>query len=175
MWRQCALHKGTLAPPREYDSTYASFSPPESTTQTANRSVQPFLHRSRRSVVSHIGATCRIRLNIRRHLANTIKHVLRWSQRNPNDKSIGWAAFAQLAASPYRPTLQWASLSPKLSLPIVGSGPPYNSWFPGPARAQNPNGISIGALVFAGLTSVSDRQTDRPRYWVGNNRPHLRT
>jgi len=26
---------------------------------------------------------------------------------------------------------------------------------------------------FAGLTSVTDRQTDRPRYSVGNNRPHL--
>jgi len=28
----------------------------------------------------------------------------------------------------------------------------------------------IGSAVFAGLTSV----TDRPRYSVGNNRPHLR-
>jgi len=34
-------------------------------------------------------------------------------------------------------------------------------------RAHNPNGISIGAAVFAGLTSVTDRQTDRPRYSVG--------
>jgi len=28
-------------------------------------------------------------------------------------------------------------------------------------RALNPNGISIGAAVFAGLTSETDRQTDR--------------
>ena len=39
--------------------------------------------------------------------------------------------------------------------------------------------ISIGAAVFAGLTSVTDRPTDRPtdraRYSIGNNRPHLRT
>jgi len=38
--------------------------------------------------------------------------------------------------------------------------------------------MSISAAVFAGLTSVTDRQTDRqtdrPRYLVGNNRPHLR-
>jgi len=40
-----SFHKGTLAPPGEYDWTCASFSPLESTTQTANRSVQPFLQR----------------------------------------------------------------------------------------------------------------------------------
>jgi len=40
-------------------------------------------------------------------------------------------------------------------------------------RVLNPNGISIGSAVFAGFTSVTDRPTDRPRYSVGNNRPHL--
>jgi len=40
-------------------------------------------------------------------------------------------------------------------------------------QVLNPNGISIGAAFFAGLTSVTDK-TDRPRYSVGNNRPHLR-
>ena len=49
-----------------------------------------------------------------------------------------------------------------------------NTCFSGPSRVLNPNGISIGAAVFAGLTSVADRQTDRPRYSVGNNRPHQR-
>jgi len=47
-----------------------------------------------------------------------------------------------------------------------GSGPPSNTWFPGPTQVLNPNGSSIGAAVFAGLMSV----TDRPRYSVGNNR-----
>jgi len=37
-----------------------------------------------------------------------------------------------------------------------------------------PKSSSIDAAVFAGLTSVTDRLTDRPRYLVGNNRPHLR-
>ena len=37
---------------------------------------------------------------------------------------------------------------------------PSNIWFPGPTRVLKPNGISIGAAVFAGLTSVTDRQTD---------------
>ena len=30
----------------------------------------------------------------------------------------------------------------------------------------HPNGISIGSAVFAGLTTVTDQQTDRPRYSV---------
>jgi len=42
-------------------------------------------------------------------------------------------------------------------------------------RSPQPNGMSIGAAIFAGLTSVTDRQFDRPRYSVGNNRPHART
>jgi len=67
----------------------------------------------------------------------------------------------------------------KIAPSHVGSGPPSNAWFLGPTQVLNPNGISIGAAVFAGLTSVTDRQTDRhtdrPRYSVGNNWPYLRT
>jgi len=43
-------HMATLAPPGEYDSTCASFCPPESTIQTANRPIQPFLHSSLQKV-----------------------------------------------------------------------------------------------------------------------------
>ena len=50
-------------------------------------------------------------------------------------------------------------------LPILTgrSGPQFNAWFPGPTRVLNLNGISIGSAVFARLTSVTDRHTDRPR------------
>jgi len=34
-------------------------------------------------------------------------------------------------------------------------------------RAHNPNGISNDAAVFAGLTSVTDRQTDRQTTLLG--------
>jgi len=50
-----------------------------------------------------------------------------------------------------------------------------NTWSLGPSQVLNPDGISIGSTVFAGLTSVTDRHTDRPRYSVSSNRPHLRT
>jgi len=51
-------------------------------------------------------------------------------------------------------------LPSKLPLPMGGSGPPSNTWFPGPTRVLSPNGISIGSAVLAGLTSVTDQLTD---------------
>jgi len=51
-------------------------------------------------------------------------------------------------------------LSPsKLPIPIGGSGPPSYARFPEPTQVLNPNGISIGSAVLAGLTSVTDRPT----------------
>jgi len=62
----------------------------------------------------------------------------------------------------YPYSLQWdAPFANKLPLPIGGYGPPSNTWFPGPTRILNPNGISIGSAVFTGLTSLTDRLTDR--------------
>jgi len=53
----------------------------------------------------------------------------------------------------------------------MGDLDPSNTWFPEPALVLRPNGISIGSAVFARLTSVTDRQTDRQsdirRYSVG--------
>ena len=43
---------------------------------------------------------------------------------------------------------------------LWGIWTPSNTWYPGPTRGFNPNGISIGSAVFAGLTIVTDRQTD---------------
>jgi len=69
----------------------------------------------------------------------------------PNGISVGSAVFAQLNADcPY--TLQWTAL------PRLGSS---TTWFLGPTGVLNPNGISIGSAVFAGLTTVSDRWTER--------------
>ena len=38
---------------------------------------------------------------------------------------------------------------------------PSNTWFLGPTQVLNPNGISVGLAIFAGLTAVTDRQTER--------------
>ena len=57
----------------------------------------------------------------------------------------------------------------------MGIWTPSNTWFPGASGVLNPNGISIGSAVFAGLTSVTDWPTDTPCYSVGNKRPRVRT
>jgi len=41
------------------------------------------------------------------------------------------------------------------------SWPPSNTWYQGPTRVTIQNGWSIGSAIFAGLTNVVNRQTDR--------------
>ena len=65
-------------------------------------------------------------------------------------------------------------LPSKLPLPMGRSGPPSNTWFPGPTRVLNPNGISIGSAVFAGPRLTSAAPTNRPRYSVSNNSTAMR-
>jgi len=155
-------------------------SPSESTTQTPSRSVQPFLHSTRQSVsILYNGPP--LPLKIAPSHGASGRHTLYnfWAHPSPQVQtaSIGSAVFKQMTAEcPY--TLQWAALSPsKLPTPVWDVDPHLIGlqWFPGPTTVLNPNDISIGSAVFGGLTSVIDIQTDRPRYTVGNNRPHLRT
>ena len=42
---------------------------------------------------------------------------------------------------------------------LVRPGSPSNTWFLGPSRVHNPNGISIGTAASVALTVVSNRQT----------------
>jgi len=58
-------------------------------------------------------------------------------------------------------------------IPSHGESGPYLIIISLAHKSHNPNGISIGPAVFATLITVTDRQTDRPRYSVCNNRPHL--
>ena len=63
-----------------------------------------------------------------------------------------------------------AILVPKLvviATSVSISGLPSNTRFLRPIRAHNPNVISIGSAVFAGLTSVTDRPTDRQTTLLG--------
>jgi len=52
---------------------------------------------------------------------------------------------------------------------------PSNTWFPGPTRVPNPNYISIGSAVCAGLTSVTDRPTDHATRSVTTDRIYVRS
>jgi len=52
---------------------------------------------------------------------------------------------------------------------------PSNTWFSGPTKVLNPNSISIGSAVFAGLTSVTDRLTDHATRLVTIGRIYIRS
>jgi len=215
-WRQCAHWGGTLAPPDEYDWTCTSFCT-TSTTQTANRSVQPFLHSSRQSVpILYNRGPFHPKLPFswghRDHhlfhdslrkteptIQTASRSVQLFSHMWPQSVPIlynGCPLSPKIAHShgdldphirhnrlnPSEPTDQTASLSvqpflhrwlqnvpilyngtplspSKLPIPMGGSGPPSNTWFPGPTRVLNPNGISIASAILAGLTSVKDHAT----------------
>jgi len=141
-----------------YSTGYTSLNPhlinvsldqPKSTIQMAIRSVHPFLHSSRQSVIRHTRARPSAKkwaINIGRpgrpcpsstwYLLGSIRvHI-------SNDISIGSAAFAQLTAErPY--TLQQATFPPsKWPLPM-GDQDPNLIQFLGPIRAHNRNGILI--------------------------------
>ena len=81
-------------------------------------------------------------------------------------------SITQRASRSVQPFLQGS----RQNVPILQNGPPFsqtnchyhggirtpsNTWFLGSTRVLNPNAISIGSAVFAGLTTVTDRQTDR--------------
>jgi len=90
--------------------------------------------------------------------------MIPWAHPTPQHKGHldRFGRFAQLTAGcPY--TLQWDAPFPvKFARSHGGSGTPSNKWFPGPTQVHIPNGILIGSAVFAWLTGVTDRQTDRP-------------
>jgi len=117
------------------------------------------------------------------------------------DGSVVFASWRQCAPiyktcmGPHHSSSQTASRSVKPFLhccrqrvPILYSGPPLS-----PIKIAPSHGISglhlihsflglpesttqtASRSVFAGLTIVTDRPTDKPHYSVCNNRPHLRT
>jgi len=111
-----------------------------------------------------------------RHLANMIELVLPSAHPSPEPKLlIPWASlspqskwhrdrFSHFRTGDRSVSLYFTmghSFPPKLPLPMVGSGLPSKTWFPGSTQIFNPNGISIGSAVFARLTSVTDRLTSR--------------
>ena len=64
---------------------------------------------------------------------------------------------------------------PKFAHSHGGSELPSNTWSLGPTQVLNTNGISIGSAVFAGLTSVTDRPTDRQTTQLTVDRIYVRS
>ena len=106
-----------------------------------------------------------------------ISHMLPWAHPCPHPKRhVDW--FSRFCAAHGRESVYFTK-GRTFPLKIAHSHgriwTPSNTWFLGPTRVYNPNGVSIGSIVYAGVTIVTDRPTDRPRYSVCNNRPRLRS
>jgi len=89
--------------------------------------------------------------------------MILWTHLSPQRK---WHLdrFSHFCTDDRRVSLYFTTGRPfplKIALSRGVSGPPSNTWFLGPTRVLNPNGILMGAAVFAGFTSVTDRPTDR--------------
>jgi len=128
---------GHIGATSKYDWNFASFGPPKSTTQTANRSVQPFLPSCGRKSLHYTMGTPFSRkfpflLGSGPHLTRFLGPI---QAHNPNSISTGSAISAQMTTEcPY--TLRWDALFPsKFPFPwgpephlIRGSlGPPESS------------------------------------------------
>jgi len=93
---------------------------------------------------------------------------------NRNSISIGSAVFAQMTTV----SLYFTMSRPfpiKIAPSHGGIWTPSNTWFPGTNQVPNPNCISIGSAVCAGLTSVTDRQTDHATRSVTIDRIYVRS
>jgi len=128
--------------------SHASFGPPEFKSQTAVRLVQPFLHSSRQGVaILHNGPPL-FPLKIDPSHGGSGPRLIHGSLGPPksSNQTVCQSIQAFLHSSPQ-------------SVPILHNGP--YAWFPRPDRVLNPNCISTELAVFAGLTTVIKRQTDR--------------
>ena len=142
-WRQCALHV-----------THVSLGPPESTTQTTSRSVQPFF--AKLTAESHYTLQRAAPYPL---IIAHLPHLIRASLGYPNPQRkryLDW--FSRVWTADRSVSLYFTMGRPILpqNCPFPrGIWTPSNTWFIGRTRVHNPNGILIGSAVFAGLTIVS--------------------
>jgi len=132
---------------------HASLGPPESVTQTASRSVQPFLLSSRQSVVEHVGAcpspqNCPFPWGTCIHLTRgSLVHQNRRPKRHLD-------RFSRFCTDDHRVFIYFTMghpFPPQMPLPMGIWTLCNTGTFIGPSRVLNPNGMSIGSAVFAGL------------------------
>ena len=139
-----------------------SSSPPEPNTQMASRLVQPFLHSSLQCVpIIYNGRPflhSKLPLPIGIWTPSNIWFFVPTWAHIPNDIN----RFSCFCTTCRRVSLYFTMgrSFPLENCPFPwGIWTPSNAWFLESTRAHNPNIVSIGSAVFAGLTTVTDRQT----------------
>jgi len=143
--------------------------------RTDGRTVQLFLHSSRQKVsILYNTLSCKIAPSHGGIWTAIYDDSLGQSEPTIQTHHDRFSRFSQITAEcPY--FTMGRPFPPKLPLPMGGSGPSSNTWFPRPIRVLNPNDISIGLAVFAGLTSVTDRPTDHAIRSVTIDRIYVRS
>ena len=133
------------------------------TTQTPLHNQLPSHYRPHKPFNSNFSPKIGCHGNVPQHLWTSMQHMISTAHPSPQPKRH-LDRFSRFRTGDRRVPLyntMGRPFSPsKLLLPMGGSGPPSNTWFPGPTRVLNPNDISIGSAVFAGFASVTDQQTD---------------
>ena len=186
--RFCTAHgivsSGTLASLGKYDSTCAHWRYLANTIEflllsqpnsQPKRQIDRFSRFARLTVESPCGRPFSPKLPLPMGIWTHLTHDF-WAHPSPKHKRR-LDRFSRLCTNNHRVShILYNRTHLSLSKLPPGIWTASNTWFAGPTRVLNPNGISISSAVFAGLTKVTDQQTTgESRYSVGNNRPHLRT
>jgi len=143
------LPEGTLVQPGKYDST-----------QVANRSVQPFSHRSRQSVTIFFTTGCPFTFKITPPHGGSgpSSNAIPWAHPSPQPK---WHLdrFSRFCTNVRRVSVYFTMgrLFPLRIAPSHGGSGPHLTWFLGAIQVLKTNGISISSAVSAGLTGMIDR------------------
>jgi len=123
---------------------------PESTTQTASRSVQLFLHSSRSTVpICYNGRPfCAQNCHFSRGIWSPILHVVSWIQPTQYRKRH-LVRFGRFCTAHCRKSVYFRMGAPfPQNCPFPwGSGALSDTWFLRPTRILNPNGMSIDSAV----------------------------
>jgi len=157
-----SFHKGTLAPPGKYNWACASFSRLESTTEMATDRFSRFCTAYGRKCLyftmgAHIHKNCPFPWGI-------------WTSHVTHDAFGPCESTAQTAPRLVQPSLhRWLRSVSILynGLPVSPQNCPFPgigtscTWFIGSTWVRKANGNLIVSAVFAGLTSVTDWQSDR--------------
>jgi len=74
---------------------------------------------------------------------------------------LDWFSRFYVHSSKAPNVFEWAEQPQKLPFIFGHLDPLSNAWFLGPTRVSRSNSISIGSAAFAGLTNVTNRQSQR--------------
>ena len=161
---------------------HASLCRPESKSQTtASRSVQPFLHSSRQTVVIlHNGPPFPLPYNCPfLRVIWTNPHLIHSSLGPPKSPTQRTSRLVQAFCTVHSTVSLYFTTGIPFPLWIAHShgrsAPPSNAWFLGLTRVLNPNSISIGSAVFAGLATVTYRQSGHATLSVTIGRNYVRS